>query len=241
MNNRLFSEVRNAVVIFVLLFGLSIPAPSAADDRLASGKSFQLLNDEILQVAKEVSELQVALPQLVSELDAVWKQTPPEKIVVPGPCPDGYLPEGSGSSLGSLGFQTCVFVGAAEIPTPPPADPGCQDGYVLNEGLSVDGLVVCEQINDAMAAVYVTYPQIPEFGMTLTAQCPEGFIVTGGGYSSDDIEGVVLFKDVMVYSSKPLPPDQWAVGAKSQFYRPLSVYAMCGVDPNRFNPGPTDS
>ena len=124
MNNRLFSEVRNAVVIVVLLFYPSIPAPSAADDRLASGKSFQLLNDEILQVAQEVSELQVALPQLVSELDAVWKQTPPEKIIVPGPCPDGYLPEGSGSSLG---FQTCVFVGAAEIPPPPPADPGCQE------------------------------------------------------------------------------------------------------------------
>ena len=52
MNNRLFSEVRNAVVIVVLLFYPSIPAPSAADDRLASGKSFQLLNDEILQVAE---------------------------------------------------------------------------------------------------------------------------------------------------------------------------------------------
>lgn len=233
MDSRLIPGIKNAAIIVTLLLSPSLPVSLAADNKLLTGEPFRILNDKVSQVKQEVTEVQAALPPLAAELEALLTLTPPDEILVLAskPCPEGYV-ESVSSGLPS-GFKLCV---RGEILPPPPPPKVCQEGYVLNESLSVGNLVVCEQITGGAATVYVTHlAGATAQGMTLTAQCPESFVVTGGGYASEDIFRIdPFFQDVLVYASKPLPPDRWMVGARAVngFARPLSAYAICIRDPN---------
>ncbi len=233
MNSRLIPAVKNAGLILVLLLSPSLPGSLVAADKLPPGQPFQILADRVSQVEQKVAEVQAVLPPLAVELAALANLTPPDELIVSAsePCPEGYV-ESVAPSL-PTGFKLCV---RGEIPTLPPPPKVCQEGYVLNESLSIGALLVCEQITGGAATVYVTHPAVTAQGMTLTAQCPESFVVTGGGYASEDIFriGDPLFQDVLVYASKPLPPDRWMVAGKAVngAARPLSVYAMCIRNPN---------
>jgi len=225
MNSRLIPAVKNAALILVLLLSPSLPGSLAAADKLPPGQPFQILADRVSQVEQKVAEVQAVLPPLAVELAALANLTPPDELIVSAsePCPEGYVLSASQGGL-PPGFTLCV---RGEIPGLPPPPKVCQEGYALNESLSIGALLVCEQITGGAATVYVTHPAVTAQGMTLTAQCPESFVVTGGGYASEDIGR--FFQDVLVYASKPLPPDRWMVAgeAVNGTTRPLSVYAMC--------------
>lgn len=232
MNGRLIPGIKNVAIILTLLLYPSLPVSLAADVRLPTGQPFQILDNKVSQVAQKVTQVQAALPPLAAALEALLTLTPPDELLALAskPCPEGYV-ESVSSGLPS-GFKLCVH---GEIPPFPPAPKVCQEGYVLNETLSVGTLIVCEQITGGTATVYVTQPVVPSQGITLTAQCPESFVVTGGGYASEDIFRIdPFFQDVLVYCSKPLPPDRWTVGGKpvGGGPRPLSAYASCIRNPN---------
>ena len=227
MNPMIISQIKNAVLV-VIIPSLLLASISVAGDEPA-GRPFQALD-------KRVSQVEAVVPPLAEGIRALLTFTAPPQIVVPSaePCPEGYKR--------SIGGFTNICVLSPEPAPPPPAPEGCEDGYVLKETLP-DGspvpphLVICERIGGNSATVYITYRRVRSEIQSLTAQCPESFVVTGGGYSSIDVDPISqtgsVSKNFLVYSSRPKAPDQWSISGKfpDAGFHDVTAYALCTYDP----------
>jgi hypothetical protein len=209
-----------------------IPLSASAD--ALDERTLRILTRQVSQLNQAISDVKTILPIFASQLEAELSLTPPDELFVsfPNPCPTGYATAGGVFP----GITRCVRM---DPPSPVPEPPKvCQAGYTLNEALP-DGspvpsyLVLCEQIMESVATVYLTHRHVGSEGTSLTVQCPVGYVVTGGGYSADANDGTLLSKDILVYSSKPIPPNRWALSGKviSATFQPLSAYAMCILGP----------
>jgi hypothetical protein len=223
----IISQIKHAALV-VIISNLLLASVSMAGENPAS-KPFQSLD-------KRVSQVEAVVPPLTEGIRALLNFTAPEQIVMPSaqPCPEGY----ERSIFGSASI--CVL--SPEPPPPPPAPKGCEDGYVLKETLP-DGspvpahLVICERIGGNSATVSITYRGVRSELQSLTAQCPESFVVTGGGYSSLDVDPVgqtgSVSKNFLVYSSRPQSPDQWSISVKfpDAGFHDVTAYALCIYEP----------
>jgi hypothetical protein len=98
-------------------------------------------------------------------------------------------------------------------------------------------LLICERIGENSATVYITYRGVRYEIESLTVQCPESFVVTGGGYSAIDVDPIsqtgAVSKNFLVYSSRPKTPDQWAISGKfpDAGFHDVTAYALCIYEP----------
>lgn len=227
MNPMIISWVKNAALV-VIIPSLFLASISAADEKPA-GQPFQALDQRISQV-------EAVVPPLAEGIRALLTFTAPEQIVTPSaePCPEGYKR--------SIGGFTNICVLSPEPAPPPPVPKGCEDGYVLKEALPDDSpvpphLAICERIGGNSATVYITYRGVRSEIESLTVQCPESFIVTGGGYSSIDVDPISqtgsVSKNFLVYSSRPKSPDQWSISGKfpDAGFHDVTAYALCIYEP----------
>jgi len=222
-----------SIVVAALVGSSRFVASPAAGGQLPSGHPFQTLNALIGNVAQDVSEIQQLLPPLAAGLNALANAVPPDELVLFGtqPCPQGYV-EAPPSGLPN-GMKLCV---RDDRQPEPPAEPlPCRDGFTARDH-QADGspvppfMAVCEQVDGNMATVYVMHAQLTTQGATLTAQCPESYVATGGGYEAGE---VALPNDVLTYQSSPSSRSAWTAKARvmTAGSRVFSVYAVCMREP----------
>ena len=228
MNPMIISRVKHAALAVIIPILLLASVSVAGDD--PAGRPFQALNNRVTQV-------EAVIPPLAEGIRSLQNFTAPEQIVLPStqPCPEGYT---RSTIFGSTGI--CVL--SPEPDPPPPAPKSCEAGYdskdTLPDGSPVPAhLLLCERIGANFATVYVTYRGVRGEIQSLTAQCPDSYVATGGGHAALDVDPIgqtgAISKNFLLYSSRPHASNQWAISGKfpDAGFHDVTAYAVCAYDP----------
>jgi hypothetical protein len=223
----LIARVTHAALVAIMSSLLLASVSTAGPD--PNGQPFKALD-------KRVSDLEAVVPARAEGIRSLGDFVAPAEIVVPltSPCPEGY----QRPIFGSAGI--CVLSPPPD--PPPPAPKTCEDGYVSKDTLP-DGspvpsnLLICERIAANSATVYITSRGVRSGIQSLTAQCPDSFVVTGGGYSAIDVDPIggtgSISTNFLVYSSRPQAPNQWSISGKfpDAGFHDVTAHAVCVFEP----------